>query len=228
MNRQRWSSLLVLMLVGGSPILTACDSITGLFGSDRGKLTGFVKDQHDEPVIDVPFWLMDMKGETFGRGTTSATGHLEIDTKDLSRGTYTLHIEKGIPGGPVDHVGPYYDPYEQRVEIRPDRETSLGTIVMRRWSRVAARVTYESGLPVGYSTYQVLDRYGGGSTAYYPNPVYHGGPLDASGALISYPIPDGEYMLRIRKYNLTIEVIAERIFTIAGDDVDLGHIIITE
>ena len=194
------------------------------------KLTAFVKDQHGQPVKSADFWLVDIKGKGYGRGHTTQTGYLEINTASIPEGNYTLHIEK------VDwHVLtkiPYCDPYEKEISITKEG-IDLGTITVHKWSKITAKVVDESGNPIGggpCSTFEVIDKEGH-SPNNYPTYPSHWKYLNEYGFLESRPIPDGEYTLRVKiKWDCPLGsyTIVERKVNISDSDVSLGKITIPQ
>jgi len=196
------------------------------------KITALVRDQHGESVKNADFWLIDIKGKKYGNGETSLTGYLEIDTKSIPEGDYTLHIEKVTWDG-LTKI-PYCDPYEKKISITKE-DISLGTILVRKWSKITAKLVDETGSLVpdnpGFNAFAVIDKDGSYSdfSHTYPNPPYHWRYQNRDGWIESYPLPDGEYTLRIRIYwswDIWEKTIVERKVNISGSDVYLGEILI--
>lgn len=204
---------------------------TAKIEEDISEITSFVKDQHNEAVPEAKFWLVDEKGNEYATGSTSQAGYLEIDTDSLLEGDYVLHIEKETWDGLIKI--PYCDPYEKKISITKN-DISLGTITIHKWSKITAKLVDETGalLPdnSGLNAFAVIDKDGTYSDSghTYPNPPYHWRYQNEDGWIESYPLPDGEYMLRIRIYWVMpwSPTIVERKVNIAGNDVFLGDIII--
>lgn len=193
------------------------------------KITAFVKNQHGEAVPEANFWLTDEKGKEYTRRSTSQTGYLEIDITSLSKGEYTLHIEKVSWSG-LTKI-PYCDPYEKKITIG-EQDISLGTITVHKWSKVTAKIVDESGSSIRgtgpCSGFELIDK-AGHSPNYYPNYPSHWGGFNQYGFLETLPLPDGEYTLKVWvKWDCPLgeSTIAERKINIAGNDVDLGEIVI--
>lgn len=199
------------------------------------KISGFIKNQHGEVVQEADFWLTDSKGNKYGEGRTgeygysSQTGYFEIDTKSLAEGDYILHIEKNNWQG-LTRI-PYCDPYEQKISVTK-KDISLGTIAIKKWSKITAKIVDESGSPIDgsglCSGFEVIDKEGH-STYYYSTYLSHAGDFNQYGYLETYPLADGEYTLRIKiiwNCPLGEYTIVERKINISGNDIALGEIAI--
>jgi murein DD-endopeptidase MepM/ murein hydrolase activator NlpD len=186
-------------------------------------LSGFIRDQHGNPLPEASIWLEDIKGKKYDKAKSSKTGYFELSLlwkkEPLSPGDYKLRIEKTSRGHDV------IDPYEQIISLGKENiayGVFLENIIIHKRCEVIAKITKDEAK---IKSITLIDE----KLKEWGLKVKWEGAEKKEGRLeTTRLLPDGKYTLTIvytvgegkekEKEIKRIEV------NISGSDVDLGEI----
>lgn len=195
--------------------------------AEPNKLTGFVKDQHGNPVEKAAVWLVNYFKDwrDYIGSESNQKGYFKLDITRFAEGKHVLYIIKGVDTSHWYALkrADLYEPFKKEISITKKAKAEgifLGTITFRKWYRITAKVIDRSGLP--YVVYAGV--YKPGSST----PSWQGW----SDKIETGPLPDGVYRLKLWAHPIGWELpekpmgweSTEREVIISGSDIDLGTV----